>query len=532
MAIDKSNLNGSVNLIEPSTRAIWNSYNFRNSAFYERSLYLNNGDEDSTQRWWMTPLPYPPFNVRAPEELLNESEWRSLRNWLCDTVKGGWIDDIDFFNENQGFGTMTRKDNGVVTSVDASTGPTATSTSTIDGEYIVHTFTQSDYLNIKSEGIVEYLLVGGGGAGGGNYAGGGGGGGSVVTGFKRLGVGTYDIIVGAGGAGGDDVGAAVGGVRDGKDGGDTKAFGITAYGGGVGGGATSNSFAAIARVDGALQPTPFIVNNSVGIGSGGGGSAANTAGAVSSSHTKGSNAYGYRGGDGYISGSVASPIYLGGGGGGAGGRGVDAQAFQLSNVVATGTGGQFSCTSNPTALLAGPQLVCIVSGTNTGTGSITGYSNPTMYFLNTQTDGTFKLTVWSTNAAITTTAGTLTGLTFIVTTRQAGAGGIGVMSAITGSEVYYGGGGAGGCHGALDRGNVGGLGGGASSKDAAMGVSTSNAGTANRGGGGAGASGLVGVTGAAGGAGGAGVVIVRYPKGLEFGSRKGYGKQKINMYST
>lgn len=526
MAVNYSNLNGSVNIGSSSKRDIWNSYNFFHTAIYQRTVILNGGDLTATERWWKTPLPYPPFNVRAPEELLNDDDWRSLRNWVCDTVQGGWIDDVEFFNENQGY-DMSRKDNSLIQLVQATTGPTATTIQSRDGDYVIHTFTQTDVLHVRAEGIVEYLIVGGGGAGGGNYGGGGGGGGTVVTGFKRLGAGTYNIVIGGGGglfSTGQDIGntglQGQAGKRDSTDGGNTTAFGITAYGGGAGAGATNQSFAVLARVKDAPQATPFVVNNSMAIGSGGGGSAANPSGAFSSSHTKGSNYFGYRGGDGYSSGAVASPIYLGGGGGGAGGPGQSCQVFQLSNVATTGTAGQFSCTSNPTALLAGPQLVCVVSGTNTGTGTITGYSNPTMYLLNGQTNGTFVLDAWPSGAAIVTTAGTLTGLSFVVTTRQAGAGGIGIASTISDTEVYYGGGGAGGAHGVLDRGNVGGLGGGASSKDPNQSSATTNDGTANTGGGGAGASGLAGVTGAEIGLGGSGVVIVRYPKSLAFGKKK------------
>jgi len=527
---DYTNLNGSLNIGDSpaGTRNIWDSYNFYHSAFYQRTLYLNGGDEVTTIRWWKTPLPYPPFNMRAPEELLTDTEWRSLRNWLGETIKGGWIDDVEFYNESQRFGTMTKQDNSLIQLVQADTGPTATTIQSRDGDYVIHTFTASDYFTVRAEGIVEYLLVGGGGSGGGNYAGGGGGGGSVVSGFKRLTLGTYDIVIGAGGAGGSDTGTSglqgQDGKRDGQDGGNTTAFGITAYGGGAGAGTTTNTFAAVARVKDAPQATPFVVDNTYAIGSGGGGSAANGNAAISSSHTKGSNGFGYKGGSGFNGGTQT--IYLGGGGGGAGGPGQNAIWYYLNGVVCTGTSGQFTCTQNPTALLSpggvlsGTQMVAIVAGTLSGTATITGYTDSTLYILTNQTDGSFTLNAWPSGAAITTTAGSITGLSFQVTTRQSGAGGIGIASTISDNLVYYGGGGAGGAHGALDRGNVGGLGGGASSKDPNQSSGTTNSASSNTGGGGAGASGLVGVTGAPGGNGGSGIVIIRYPKNLAFGKKK------------
>jgi hypothetical protein len=93
------------------------------------------------------------------------------------------------------------------------------------------------------------------------------------------------------------------------------------------------------------------------------------------------------------------------------------QAFTgvtLINVVITGIAGQFSCTAS---VLAVGQPVTI-SGVFAGTGSITGYVNPTTYFI-IATNGTttFTLSATSGGSAITTTAGTPTGLTYRVTTN-------------------------------------------------------------------------------------------------------------------
>ena len=84
----------------------------------------------------------------------------------------------------------------------------------------------------------------------------------------------------------------------------------------------------------------------------------------------------------------------------------------ITGVQITGTAGQFSCTA---ASLSVGQLLTI-SGTLGGTGSITGYANPTTYRISV-TDGstTFTLVNNTTGAALTTTAGTPTGLTYTLT---------------------------------------------------------------------------------------------------------------------
>jgi hypothetical protein len=86
--------------------------------------------------------------------------------------------------------------------------------------------------------------------------------------------------------------------------------------------------------------------------------------------------------------------------------------MSLSTVVITGTAGQFSCAS--TSLTVGMPIR--ISGTYGGTGSITGYVNPTTYFI-IVTNGTttFTLSATSGGGAITTTAGTPTDLSYIKT---------------------------------------------------------------------------------------------------------------------
>jgi prepilin-type N-terminal cleavage/methylation domain-containing protein len=87
-----------------------------------------------------------------------------------------------------------------------------------------------------------------------------------------------------------------------------------------------------------------------------------------------------------------------------------------------------------------------------------------------------------------------------------GAGGIGLAYDISGTSLYYAGGGGGGVNGV----GTGGTGGSGVGGNGSANSGTATAGTANRGGGGGGAG---GATIKAGGAGGSGVVVVSYPNG-------------------
>jgi hypothetical protein len=83
----------------------------------------------------------------------------------------------------------------------------------------------------------------------------------------------------------------------------------------------------------------------------------------------------------------------------------------LTGVTITGTAGQFACSNSNVIFTVGQQLT--ISGTYGGTGSITGYVNPTTYFIiATNGSTTFTLSAAYGGTAITTTAGTPTGLTY------------------------------------------------------------------------------------------------------------------------
>ena len=88
-------------------------------------------------------------------------------------------------------------------------------------------FTVTEEITFTKITKVDVLLVGGGGSGGGD-AGGGGGGGEVVEKTVTVQPGTYAIVVGTGGI--------ADGVRRGRKGQDSSAFGVIASGGGGGGG--------------------------------------------------------------------------------------------------------------------------------------------------------------------------------------------------------------------------------------------------------------------------------------------------------
>ena len=103
-----------------------------------------------------------------------------------------------------------------------------------------------------------------------------------------------------------------------------------------------------------------------------------------------------------------------------------AAATTLAGVAITGTGGQISYTSQ-TGLVSGQYLT--ISGTLGGTGTITGYSNPTTYILTAVTATTATLTTTA-GAAVVTTTGTPTGLTYTL--------GVAPVTATISGWDYYG----------------------------------------------------------------------------------------------
>jgi hypothetical protein len=102
----------------------------------------------------------------------------------------------------------------------------------------------------------------------------------------------------------------------------------------------------------------------------------------------------------------------------------ESTAVTLSNVAVANTAGWF--TANASTFTNGQVLT--VSGALTGNATITGYSNPTTYYvINTNGTTTFQLAATYNAANIVTAAGNTRGLTFseaISTTAKSGADGV------------------------------------------------------------------------------------------------------------
>jgi hypothetical protein len=87
----------------------------------------------------------------------------------------------------------------------------------------------------------------------------------------------------------------------------------------------------------------------------------------------------------------------------------------LSTVAITGIAGQFSCAA--ASLVVGQPVA--ITGTFGGGGSITGYQNPTVYYISATNGSTTFTLQTAAGAAIVTTAGTPTGLTYAAQTSDA-----------------------------------------------------------------------------------------------------------------
>lgn len=438
------------------------NYYFQQSALWKRIVGLVEGNPDRVLQWWNTPLPYPPFNLRAPSELVNDAEINILEDWICTNTHGAdtegeWkykdirrldnnATDVDYYNQSHKFDAYNTQIPNYLkytSEVEAIGGNVSyyhqsnlnnrqwwagTNSSPIQNTsqnpWKIHTFTSDGDFFVRTGGYIEYLIVGGGGGGGGgnlggtpivgsgNGAGGGGGGGGVVTGSMILDAGNYRIKIGSGGSGGYDT-ITTPPYRQSTNGGDSSAFGIIAYGGGRGGSATAttqnyNEPNATSLTEASSAAAGGYTRSNKATGGGGG--------LVVTAGADGRNGQGFAGGN-----CVGSN---GGGGGGAGGPGSNA------------------------------------------------------------------------------------------TVEVGGTGGVGVLSSITGADVYYGGGGGGGASTLNSSANgvpggtfggAGGAGGGASAVQYSVRPSNAGNASANTGGGGAGST-----EGYASGNGGSGIVIIRY----------------------
>lgn len=341
------------------------SYNFKQTGIYDRIKALVGGNEQRIETWWKTPLSPPPFNLRTPEDLMNDNEWRSVRDYIVNTISGDYISDNDFKAESEKFGYLVDI-NKVFKLTDKTYGYGGTESKIYvynPGDkpfdipvYRVHTFTSSGQIRFEIGGEVEYLIVGGGGGGGGGIGtnpGGGGGGGGVLVGKVSVQPGTYDIVVGAGGTGGSeyaDQSSFAGSKRSSSNGQNSSFWKFVAYGGGAGGHSSTN----------------FSNGNPLSGATGGGGSPDNgTAPALTgvvqynTNRINGAPAIygdqqGYAGGNGIsVTQGAANPAggtwgntaYNAGGGGGAGGPGGNATNLKsgdggigkLSDITGTPT---------------------------------------------------------------------------------------------------------------------------------------------------------------------------------------------------
>ena len=343
---------------------------------------------------------------------------------------------------------------------------------------------------------IDYLLVGGGGGGGaGNqsfYGGGGGGGGQVVnTNLSGLSQGTtVTVTVGAGGTKG-------------------LANGTTGTAGISSSIATSGTISAL--------PGQYGKNFATGGNPWGGTSGSgNIGGSGLANNGQGSSG----GGDATVGFNYNDATYPAGGGWGTLVSAFNMYGTDVNNILTnfTLTGvqliypeelGQFGCDSGSSQFAVG--MAVTISGTLSGDASITGYTNPTTYYMinndygdGPSTSGTtrFQLSATLGGPPITTSPGTLTGLTFTV-----------LASATKG---YFGGGGGGGQWWAYGQ-AVGGRGGGglALNGNSSVLAQTGLPGTQNTGGGGSGGGSGHNSTGTAvpGGMGGSGIVIISYPDG-------------------
>jgi len=58
------------------------SVNFQDNGLWQRLYEHVGGDKNLADRWWDTVLPYAPFNLRTPRQLMTSGEWDNVRLFL------------------------------------------------------------------------------------------------------------------------------------------------------------------------------------------------------------------------------------------------------------------------------------------------------------------------------------------------------------------------------------------------------------------------------------------------------------------
>lgn len=328
--------------------------NFLKSTMYDRVKTLVGGNPDRIKSWWHTPIAQAPFNLRTPDDLINQNEWKLVYHWLLDAVRGEYPGDIDFLKQAEQVGYADKRvTEYLIDDRPYGYGGTESLLHIYDSSnvpvpaYRVHVFNSTGQFYLEKSGIIEYLIVGGGGGGGGSDSiipGGGGGGGGVVRGSIRLDAGNYDAIVGVGGSSGNEQDR----LRASSNGGDSSFWKIIAYGGGAG----------------AHRTTAILEGSPLSGSSGGGGCPPETTlnTGLDRNQNRQFGAAG-RNGQGFAGGDASSYAFrTAGGGGGAGGAGTAGTEFKAgdggpgvaSDITGTiqyygggGAGGAGNGTGNP-----------------------------------------------------------------------------------------------------------------------------------------------------------------------------------------
>lgn len=185
-----------------------------------------------------------------------------------------------------------------------------------EGDDAIFVIPSNAEFRVTGNGSVDMLLVGGGGGGGYKAGGGGGGGGVVYTQGLAIAEGVWSVVVGAGGHG------ATNGTEYSTNGGDTRGFGLCAFGGGAGG--TTGQ-----------QLTSSYAGKPLSGASGGGGGTWYPGTVGSTKGAAGIDGQGFGGG---TSTNASSHWWCaGGGGGGAGAAGADAYVATGPEVYSSTT---------------------------------------------------------------------------------------------------------------------------------------------------------------------------------------------------
>ena len=270
---------------------------------------------------------------------------------------------------------------------------------TRDGDYEIHTFTNSGTFKVSGCSLVDVLVVGGGGGGGAAYSGGGGGGAGGVV-YKEdvaLLSGEYEIVVGAGGTGGVVNAAGTEITTYSANGSASSALGFTASGGGRGGntnegggtGASGGGAAAYTstsvfkRIGGGSRvagqgnyggaSTNAFNQGLIGVAGGGGGAGADgNSGVITSLANAGLGNYGGAGGDGIACSISGEEKWYGGGGGGGFSTYVNSnERGKVPGGKGGGGRGSGRYTTSPAVIHAGTDGE---NGTGGGGGGGGGYS--------------------------------------------------------------------------------------------------------------------------------------------------------------